>query len=576
MKKMKRATSSIFAKLLVVITVASLFLAVGLSLKFTGLVTQTAHEGVASLAAEATQATAKGIGGAVKFGKSDDVAKALAALSERSIGKFTSASVIKSDGTLVAEIGEAAGADVPNAILSAAYETGKVQHLNDNMTLVAPIKFGPAGDAIGVVIAHWTPSGTLAAALDRMMLAYAMIAALFLMVLGVAGYVMYRLLGRPLTKIDTVIEHLHSGDFEYEIGLDDNKSELGHIARRLSDLREKLKLAEEQEALQADEQRAQALVVSTLSQALSDLAEGDLTRKIDEDFGAERAQLKDHFNNTIAKLSGIITQVAANSDSIIERTSEISASSDNLSQRTENQAAALEETAAALDQITASVQSAANGAKTVEQIVNQTRGQADESDRVVRQAVDAMAAIEKSSVEISQIISVIDDIAFQTNLLALNAGVEAARAGEAGKGFAVVASEVRALAQRSSTSAMEINALITQSTEQVSSGVELVKQAGNALTDIVKSIAEISVQVQDISAGAGEQSNAMSEINVSISQLDQVTQQNAAMAVETSDASKSLIVDAQGLAGIVGVFTLNDNSQGSAEYKIKDLGSEAA
>ncbi|MVO18740.1 methyl-accepting chemotaxis protein, partial [Parasedimentitalea huanghaiensis] len=244
---------------------------------------------------------------------------------------------------------------------------------------------------------------------------------------------------------------------------------------------------------------------------------------------------------------------------------EISQASDDLSQRTESQAATLEQTAAALEEMTTSVKSASEGARSVEGIVNEAKSEAEASGTVVQNAVSAMTEIEDSARHISQIISVIDDIAFQTNLLALNAGVEAARAGEAGRGFAVVASEVRALAQRSSDAAMEIKTLIGDSSKQVEQGVDLVGKAGTALNSIVERVSHISQLVSEMAVGTSEQSTGLGEINLGVTQLDQVTQQNAAMVEEATAASHLLNTDANKLAKLVSHFNIDGNQQAPAE-----------
>ena len=179
---------------------------------------------------------------------------------------------------------------------------------------------------------------------------------------------------------------------------------------------------------------------------------------------------------------------------------------------------------------------------------------ADKSGEVVREAMSAMTAIDKSSKQISQIISVIDEIAFQTNLLALNAGVEAARAGDAGRGFAVVASEVRALAQRSADAAKEIKSLISASTTQVDQGVSLVTQTGKALERIVAQVVEINAIIVDIASSAQEQATGLQQVNSAVNQMDQVTQQNAAMVEETTAASHSLVAETAELAKLVGHY----------------------
>jgi methyl-accepting chemotaxis protein len=239
-------------------------------------------------------------------------------------------------------------------------------------------------------------------------------------------------------------------------------------------------------------------------------------------------------------------------------TQQIATASNDLSRRTEQQASSLEETAAALDEITATVRKAAEGATHARKVVADTKVDAEKSGEVVRKAVDAMGSIEKSSQQIGQIIGVIDEIAFQTNLLALNAGVEAARAGDAGRGFAVVASEVRALAQRSAEAAKEIKALISTSTQQVSEGVQLVAETGNSLERIMSKVAEINTVVSDIAAGAQEQATGLQQVNTAVNEMDKVTQQNAAMAEEATAAGRSLAVEAEQLAGLVGQFRLGN------------------
>jgi len=241
--------------------------------------------------------------------------------------------------------------------------------------------------------------------------------------------------------------------------------------------------------------------------------------------------------------------------------SEISQAADDLSRRTEQQAAALEQTAAALDQITATVRKTADGATHAREVVGTAKNDATRSGEIVHGAVSAMNEIEASAKQISQIIGVIDEIAFQTNLLALNAGVEAARAGEAGRGFAVVAQEVRALAQRSAEAAKEIKSLITASTNQVDQGVQLVGQAGKALERIVSQVAEINTVVIEIAASAQEQSTGLAQVNTAINQMDQVTQQNAAMVEESTAASHSLQHEANDLARLLGRFQLTGSGQ---------------
>lgn len=328
-------------------------------------------------------------------------------------------------------------------------------------------------------------------------------------------------------------------------------------------------LAEKERARVSEEQQA---VVEALGVGLQGLSEGDLSFEIPTAFPADYEKLRKDFNAAVRALKETVGAVVHNAESIRNETGEISTAADDLSRRTEKQAATLEETAAALDELTNSVRSAAEGADEASSMSADAQSNAEKGGEIARQAVLAMDGIKTSSHEISKITSVIDDIAFQTNLLALNAGVEAARAGEAGRGFAVVATEVRALAQRSSDAAREINTLISSSGEQVEQGVDLVDKTGEALASIVTSVSEISKRVSTIAASSREQSSGLNEINSAMNELDHVTQQNAAMFEETTAASHSLTSEADALSSAVSRFTLGDLT---AYKKLKPTGTSA-
>jgi len=302
--------------------------------------------------------------------------------------------------------------------------------------------------------------------------------------------------------------------------------------------------------------------VAFVGAALSRLAEGDLTARVEQALMPSLDQLRVDFNAAAEALHVALEQVSSGASAIHSGAEDIARASDDLSHRSEQQAASLEETAAALDEITATVKRSAQTAKTTNAVVSVAREEAEHSGDVVTQAVDAMNRIEKSSREINQIIGVIDEIAFQTNLLALNAGVEAARAGEAGRGFAVVAQEVRALAQRSAEAAREIKALISTSTQEVSRGVGLVGQTGEALRSIVEKVAEIDSLVAEISMAAQEQSTGLVEVNTAINQMDQVVQKNAAMVEEATAASHALTGEAREMATIVSRFKVVGDQAG--------------
>jgi methyl-accepting chemotaxis protein len=296
--------------------------------------------------------------------------------------------------------------------------------------------------------------------------------------------------------------------------------------------------------------------VAAIASALTSLARGDLETRLDRPLTPELDKLRVDLNSAIQTIQGTLQKVDQSSRTVERGTGEIRASSDSLSLRTEQQAASLEETAAALDEITATVKKTAEGARQARGVVGTAKVNAEESGQVVQQAVTAMGGIEKSSREISQIIGVIDEIAFQTNLLALNAGVEAARAGEAGRGFAVVASEVRALAQRSADAAKEIKALISTSGNQVEQGVSFVGRTGEALSRIVRQVAEIDGIVSEIALSAQEQATALDEVNTAVNQMDQVTQQNAAMVEEMTAASAALAQETADMRQLIAQFSL--------------------
>jgi methyl-accepting chemotaxis protein len=304
--------------------------------------------------------------------------------------------------------------------------------------------------------------------------------------------------------------------------------------------------------------------ISELGGALRNLSEGDLTKTLERSFVPSMEQLRHDFNATIRRLSETLTTVGDNASAIAAGSRELGDSAESFSRRTEQQAASVEETAAALEEITTTVADSSQRADEAGRLVAETKHGAEQSGTVVRSAVAAMDQIEKSSREITNIIGVIDDIAFQTNLLALNAGVEAARAGEAGKGFAVVAQEVRELAQRSASAAKEIKALITASSEHVKNGVGLVGQTGKALEQIVTQVGDINTNVAAIVKASKEQTIGLREINAAINSLDQTTQQNAAMVEESTAASLRLANEADALHALLAQFRL-------ADTKIRDM-----
>jgi methyl-accepting chemotaxis protein len=393
------------------------------------------------------------------------------------------------------------------------------------------------------------------------------------------AWIIGRGISKPVVSLTDAMEALANGDLEAEVAGGDRGDELGQMAKAVLVFRdaglEKIRLegqtAEQRREAEAERRRnteaqakaaeEQAQVVALLAKGLKSLSDGDLTFRLTDGFSDTYRQIRDDFNTAVAQLQATIQAIAAAAREVAGASSEISGGTTDLSQRTEEQAASLEQTSAALEEISATVKKNAENAQQANQFAVGTREVADRGGAVVAQAVSAMARIEDSSRKISDIISVIDEIARQTNLLALNAAVEAARAGEAGRGFAVVASEVRSLAQRSSQAARDIKDLITNSSGQVEEGVELVNRAGASLTEIVDSIKRVAEIVSEIASASAEQSTGIDQVNIALSQMDEVTQQNSALVEQNAAAAKALEQQSQAMDERVSTFRLEDTQR---------------
>ncbi|WP_298284281.1 HAMP domain-containing methyl-accepting chemotaxis protein [Acidocella sp.] len=404
----------------------------------------------------------------------------------------------------------------------------------------------------------------------------ALVLALALAGVGAGLWFVNGLLLRPLHQITRYMTNLATGDFTAKIPCADAQFEIGAIVQAMSVFRAVILNEREAEAnlaaaranAEAERTRQQAdaataaasqkFVVDSLATGLVAFANGDLTCHIHEWFSVEYKTLRMDFNHAVTKMQETMRRIMATTGTVEASAREIMQAASDLSHRSEAQAARLEETAAALDQITDTIRRTSGSAHQAATIAASARTDAQSSGEVVHKTIAAMTGIEDSSRQISQIIGVIDEIAFQTNLLALNAGVEAARAGDAGRGFAVVATEVRALAQRSADAAKEIKTIISASGEQVATGVRLVDETGKALTRINQQVNQLSEVVQSIAAAAAEQSSNLGQINDSVNEMDKVTQQNAAMVEQASASSRALAAEATGLARLVGEFRVGE------------------
>ena len=309
------------------------------------------------------------------------------------------------------------------------------------------------------------------------------------------------------------------------------------------------------------EEKVRALVSEKLGTALRQVADGDLTARIDG-FPPEYREVETNFNAALGTLAATLANVMSGMAAMNAGATEIRSAADDLSRRTEEQAANLEETAGAITSINSSVRESAATSATARTTINATSARAQDGAQIVTEAVAAMQQIESSSQEINSIIAVIETISFQTNLLALNAGVEAARAGEAGKGFAVVAGEVRALAQRCAEAADEVKALISASSVQVGRGVDLVGKSGEAFAAITRDITALAGAIETIATSAATQAENLSQINTVVGELDRSTQQNAAMAEQCTAAATSLSREAVQLDRALAQFTVAAPSAG--------------
>jgi methyl-accepting chemotaxis protein len=432
------------------------------------------------------------------------------------------------------------------------------------------------------------------------------------------GWLLARAVARPLQSLTGAIERLAERDWTTEVPHTGKGDEIGAIARaveifktngieheRLQNETEAMRRAEDERRMEREAREAAAAaeiaalcdeiahghfqtrldeaskegflldvsrrlnhltetleqVTGELADVMHGMAEGDVSRAVHGEYHGVFADLKQSANRMASTMRSFAEELLVSSATLRQSSAEISAGSEDLAHRTESQAATLEETAAAMHEVTTTVRQNADNAKAADELAEVARSTAHRGGDVVAGVVEAMNGIEQSAQKISDIVAMIDEIAFQTNLLALNASVEAARAGDAGKGFAVVAQEVRALAQRSANASKEIKDLIQASTSQVQDGVRQVHQAGEALKDIVGSVEKVTSIVGEIATASAEQSRGLDEVNIAIGQMDEITQRNAALVEETHASAQSLANMAQSLAELTSFFQLGEKHE---------------
>jgi len=327
------------------------------------------------------------------------------------------------------------------------------------------------------------------------------------------------------------------GDFSRRVPLAGKPEALGRIAEGMNSINALMEQA-----------------VGEFAQVLGGLAQGDLTQRMRGDYCGRFAELKHSLNGTLEHLSATVATIQATAGNVARAATEINAGAGDLATRTEQTAVNLEETAATTEELAASVKQSAARSRQATDLAGEAMSVANEGKNVVSQTVGAIERIESSSSRISEIVGVIDEIAFQTNLLALNAAVEAARAGDAGKGFAVVASEVRSLAQRSSQAAKDIKGLIASSNAQVGEGVRFVRSTGEALDRIVAAAGKVSATVVEISSAAAEQAHGIEEMSQTVAHMDETTQANSALAEQSATSAGELMDQIAALEDLVAFF----------------------
>ncbi|HTF94971.1 MAG TPA: methyl-accepting chemotaxis protein [Cellvibrio sp.] len=384
----------------------------------------------------------------------------------------------------------------------------------------------------------------------------------------VVGKRHFRLVANPIfskdgTRLGSVVEWQdRTGEVAVEAEVSNivNSAAAGNFNERISTEGKEgffLKLAEGLNSLVTTAEKG----LTDVARVLGAISKGDLTERINAEYSGTFGDLKNYCNETTGSLTKMLGDIRGAADMIFTASSEIAQGNADLSSRTEQQAANLEETASSMEELTSTVKLNADNAKQANVLAEQASTVAVDGGVLIQQVVTTMNAINESARKISDIIGVIDGIAFQTNILALNAAVEAARAGDQGRGFAVVASEVRTLAQRSANAAKDIKALISDSVQKIESGNNLVGKSGDTMKEIVNAIKRVNDIMAEIAAASAEQSAGIEEVSTAVSQMDEMTQQNAALVEQAAAAAESLQSQADQLNRNVSQFRLDENQE---------------
>jgi methyl-accepting chemotaxis protein len=518
-------------------------------------------------------------------------------------------------------IGKKLPPDDPTAVLAEQALNGKLTTRDATDTDGTPIRSIAVPIKVGITDDQWivvtsVPIATLDAAINGARLTIAVLGAIAVLVAGLVLFFLIRwMVGRPLGQMGKTVSVMTEGDYNVAVAGQARVDEIGTLARALEVFRQNgLRVAEMTEAEAArivSDQQARTRMMAELQRSfgevvdaaiagdfsrrvrsefpdpelnalagsvnglvetvdrglgetgevLAALADTDLTKRMEGNYSGAFAQLKQDTNAVADKLSDIVGQLKETSRGLKTATGEILSGANDLSERTTKQAATIEETSAAMEQLATTVLQNADRAKEASGVAGRVTVTAEEGGKVMGEANMAMERITASSAKISNIIGLIDDIAFQTNLLALNASVEAARAGDAGKGFAVVAVEVRRLAQSAASASADVKVLIEQSGTEVSTGSKLVADAAARLEVMVEAARSSSTLMDGIARDSRAQASAIEEVNTAVRQLDEMTQHNAALVEETNAAIEQTEAQASELDRVVDIFTVSGTTR---------------
>lgn len=462
-----------------------------------------------------------------------------------------------------------AGRSIDATIADRTQAASQIKLFHDEYRSVAA-DMEKAGDIVGKQLAEKQTLQTELA--DQLKIMTILLSVGGILSIAVLGVIVLSTLVRPFRAQIKAMSALASDHTDVEIVGQGRDDEIGEMAKAIAQFRmailerrqhqietEATKAAIELERHKKDEQDkyyvdAHNVFMSSFTEALKHLSDGDLQYRLDTPYISEYEVIRNSFNAAAERIQDALVKVVSSSAEIRSGTERILLAADELARHTEEQASSLEETSASMEEMAATVRQNANNAQEASATAFATRELAVAGGKVAEQAVAAMSKIEHSSRQVTEIVGLIEEIAFQTNILALNAAVEAARAGDAGRGFAVVANEVRALSQRSSQALKDIKTLISSSTLDVDGGATLVKQAGKALTEIVISVSKVSELISEIAASSQEQASGVDQVTRAVSSMDEMTQQNAALVQETNAALHTAQQKIRELNRSVGMF----------------------